>query len=271
MPSSQPKYAIELNEEQGEQLTPLSRSYTRPFCQVQRAQILLLAYDHPDCNNQQIGPMVGCHRQTVRACRRHWRQEGHLEDSPPCAHRGGSPLWSGPKLWPWLAPTRRSTARCASTGLGRSWLRWRWKRRLCSPSAPAPFAAGCARTRSSPGTITPGRSPLVRSSCPKPLRLLDLYQEAQALAQQGELVCSTDEKTSIQARHPLTQTQPAVPGHPVQVSHGCERQGALQLFCSNYASHGRVQPRDQPAGSRFCLLQYPACSWGASARVLDYS
>jgi hypothetical protein len=60
--------------------------------------------------------------------------------------------------------------------------------------------------------------------------VLDLYEHAQELASEGELVCATDEKTSIQARKRLNEIKPAISGHPAHVSDRYERKGALQLF-----------------------------------------
>ncbi|MCI0527650.1 MAG: IS630 family transposase [Nitrospira sp.] len=61
--------------------------------------------------------------------------------------------------------------------------------------------------------------------------VLELYEKAQQLGQQGEVVGCVDEKTSIQARKRMTDTEPAIPDHPVQVSDRYERKGSLNLFC----------------------------------------
>jgi hypothetical protein len=59
-------------------------------------------------------------------------------------------------------------------------------------------------------------------------RILDLYQrqwQGQDL-RDDEFVLSTDEKTSIQARHRLHETLPPQPGLPMKVEHEYERKGA---------------------------------------------
>jgi hypothetical protein len=59
-------------------------------------------------------------------------------------------------------------------------------------------------------------------------RVLDLYQrqwQGQPLTQE-EFVISTDEKTSIQARHRIHPTLPPQPGQPMKVEHEYERMGA---------------------------------------------
>jgi hypothetical protein len=59
-------------------------------------------------------------------------------------------------------------------------------------------------------------------------RMLDLYQrqwQGHPLTQ-DEFVISTDEKTSIQARHRIHPTLPPQPGQPMKVEHEYERKGA---------------------------------------------
>jgi hypothetical protein len=73
--------------------------------------------------------------------------------------------------------------------------------------------------------------------------VLDLYEHAQELVEQGEVVCDADEKTSIQARKRITLTQAASPGYPVHVSDRYERKGALQLFCALAVATGMTFAR----------------------------
>ena len=63
------------------------------------------------------------------------------------------------------------------------------------------------------------------------------------MVEQGELVCTADEKTSIQARNRDSETKPAIPGHPVRVSDRYKRMGALQLFCALVVATGMTFPR----------------------------
>jgi len=72
----------------------------------------------------------------------------------------------------------------------------------------------------------------------KAMPVLDLYEKASDLAEQGEAVVCMDEKTSIQARKPIHETRPAVPEHPNQVASRYERMGALQLFCALMVATG---------------------------------
>ncbi len=70
--------------------------------------------------------------------------------------------------------------------------------------------------------------------------VLQLYQQAKALLQQGIWVVCVDEKTSIQARKGTQAPQPAAPGQPVHVAHRYQRQGALHLFAALSVADGQV-------------------------------
>jgi len=68
--------------------------------------------------------------------------------------------------------------------------------------------------------------------------VLDLYEQAPALAAQGEAVVCSDEKTSIQARQRVSATQAAAPGWPIHVADRYKRMGAVQLFCALMVASG---------------------------------
>ncbi len=70
--------------------------------------------------------------------------------------------------------------------------------------------------------------------------VLRLYEQAQTLLQKGIWVVCADEKTSIQARKRKQTPIPAVPGHPVHISHRYERKGALNLFAALSVADGWV-------------------------------
>jgi hypothetical protein len=60
--------------------------------------------------------------------------------------------------------------------------------------------------------------------------VLELYNHAREWLEQGVWIVCAAEKTSIQARERQKAPDPAVPGHPVHVSHRYKRQGALHHF-----------------------------------------
>jgi len=70
--------------------------------------------------------------------------------------------------------------------------------------------------------------------------ILRLYEKAKTLLKKGIWVICVDEKTSIQARKRPQKPDPAVPGHPVRVSHRYKRKGALNLFSALSVADGKV-------------------------------
>lgn len=66
MPGPRPKYQVELTESQVKEFSELSRCYTAPFGEVQRARILLLAHRNPEMSNAAIA------RETKPSSNRFW-------------------------------------------------------------------------------------------------------------------------------------------------------------------------------------------------------
>jgi transposase len=232
MPGPKPKYPIELNQEQVEQLTHLSLSYTAPYYRVQRAKALLLAYQHPHWGNTQIGKEVGCCRQTIREWRRKWCQEGNLEDR----YRSGAP-----RRFSSLARAQIVALACTNPAeQGKVWKRWSGEKlaqvavekEMVECISPSTVRCWLRKDKIKPWRYHSWQKPTDPQFVQKATAVLDLYEKAQELAAQGEMVCAADEKTSIQARKRLSHTQPAISGHPVHISDRYERKGALQLFCA---------------------------------------
>jgi len=76
-------------------------------------------------------------------------------------------------------------------------------------------------------------------------RVLDLYEglwNGRPLAQ-TDCILSTDEKTSIQARHRLHPTLPTAPGRPMRVEHEYQRAGAWAYFAAGDVRHARIHGR----------------------------
>ena len=73
MPRLKPKYQIELTPEQVSVLTKTSQNYTAPYCEVQRAKILLLA--HARYANAEIARLeaIVAHARASRALRKEGR------------------------------------------------------------------------------------------------------------------------------------------------------------------------------------------------------
>jgi transposase len=60
--------------------------------------------------------------------------------------------------------------------------------------------------------------------------VLQWYEEAKTLLEQGFWVVCADEKTSIQARQRPQSPEPACPGHEMHIASRYKRKGALHLF-----------------------------------------
>lgn len=238
MPGPRPKYAIELTEPQVAALTHLSMSYTAPFADVQRARILLLAHQRPDWNNRQIAQAVACGVETVRVWRQRWQQAPTLADRP----RVGAP-----RTFPSLVRTQMVALACTTPrDHGKVWQRWSGEK-----LAQVAVEQGIV-TAISPSTIRRwGRQDHLKpwhyhswqhSTDPhfveKASPVLDLDEQAQALAQQGEAVCTVDEKTAIQARQRVSATKAVVPDSPMPVADRYRRMGAVQLFCALMVATG---------------------------------
>jgi transposase-like protein len=82
MPGPQPKYRVELTESQVKEFSELSRRYSAPYGEVQRARILLLAHQQSLMGNSAIAREVGCSVDTVRVWRKRWQTRQSLEDLP---------------------------------------------------------------------------------------------------------------------------------------------------------------------------------------------
>ena len=92
MPRHSP-YRIELSDEERRVLESLARSYTLPYWQVVRAQMVLLAAD--GLRNDQIADRLRCRREVVSQWRKRFFEQGMagLEDRPrrgrPASSAGG--------------------------------------------------------------------------------------------------------------------------------------------------------------------------------------
>jgi transposase len=227
-----------LTPEQEARLHQLSTCYMAPFAIVQRAQIVLLAHQHPEWQNAEIARRVGCSVSTVKRWRQRWQTTDGLRDAPR----------AGPR--PTFTPLQRTQlvalACSAPRQYGKAWQRWSGEK-----LAQVGVEQGIVRAIS-PGTIRRW----LRADKIKPWRyhswqhstdpqfvekatpVLDLYAQASALQAQGELTVGADEKTSIQARQRVTPTKAAAPGEVMQVADRYKRMGALQLFCALIVASG---------------------------------
>jgi transposase len=89
MPRRSP-YRIELSDQERAMLASLARSYTLPYWQVVRAQMVLLAAD--GLSNDQIAARLNCRREVVSQWRKRFFEQrlAGLEDRP---RRGRPPTF----------------------------------------------------------------------------------------------------------------------------------------------------------------------------------
>ncbi len=89
MPRRSP-YPIELSGEERDLLESLARSYTLPYWQVTRAQMVLLAAE--GLRNDQIAGRLNCRREVVSQWRKRFFEQrlAGLEDLP---RRGRPPIF----------------------------------------------------------------------------------------------------------------------------------------------------------------------------------
>ena len=248
MPRRSP-YRIELTDEQRAALESLARSYTLPYWQVIRAQMVLLAAQ--GLRNDQIAQRLNCRREVVSQWRKRFCEEGlqGLEERPrpgrppffPPAGRPRSRRWraSCPPSRasrsragrPLSSPARRSSA--GSSSRSRGVTIWRW---LCEDAI---------RPWNYRSWIFPRDPNFAEKAGP----ILDLYEgrwEGELL-QPGDFVVCADEKPSIQARARKHPSQPATPGGDGQlVEHEYERKGALCYLAAWDVRHARLFDRCAP-------------------------
>jgi transposase-like protein len=92
MPGLKPQTPIILTEAEAQRLQRLVRARNSPHGQVVRAQIVLLAHEHPDWSNQAIAQALELTDRSVRKWRRRWLETHSLDDLPrPGAPRRFSP------------------------------------------------------------------------------------------------------------------------------------------------------------------------------------
>jgi transposase len=227
-----------LSEAQEAQLSRISRSYTQPFGEVQRAQILLLAHQHPDWQNARIAQEVRCSLDTAKTWRKRWQTQAGLKDAP---RAGRSRRHSA------LVRAQIVALACSRPAdHGKVWKRWSGEKLAqvaVEEGIVKAISGGTVRRWLKQDKIKPWRyHPWQHSSDPRfverAIPVLDLYERAPDLEKQGEAAVCLDEKTSIQARQRLTPTKGAIPNWPVQVEDHYKRQGALQLFAASMVASG---------------------------------
>lgn len=273
MPGPQHKYCIYIPPEKRKVLKHLRVSYTKPYAEVVRARILLLSHEHPEWSIRQIADEVGCRPSTVKKFRNRWVNEGSLKNHP----RPGAP-----RKHPSAVRAQITLLACSKPcDHGKPWQRWSGEK-LCQVAKEkgivSHIAPSTIRLWLKQDKIKPWQYHLWQKSpdpkfVEKASPVLDLYENAPQLFQQGEASVCIDEKTSIQARRPLHETKPAIAEHPVHVASRYKRMGALQLFCALIVANGitfaRTFARKRFAEFKTFLLSFFSSAIVKGFKVID--
>jgi transposase len=230
MPGSLPKYQIELTPEQAQELRQLSRTYTAPFAEVQRARIILLA--NQGLANAEIARQLGCCLQTVRTWRQRWHCKSTLRDASRC----GCP--------PRLTPVERAAVTALACSSPQThhhpWRRWIGEKlaqvaveqNLVDSISPTTVRRLLRQEKIKPWRYHSWQKSTDPDFVVKAAPVLELYESAADNAAQGILTVCTDEKPSIQARQRVDETKACQPAQVIRVADRYKRMGALQLFCA---------------------------------------
>ena len=227
-------FRIELTAEQRAELERRARSYTAPFCEVQRAKLVLMAAEGK--TNAEIAARLGTSPQVVHRWRRRFCELGTrgLADR----QRPGRPRVYGAEV-----TTEVKALACqlpATTGVPLSrWSSAELARELVLRGIVAFISAATVWRTLRKDAIRPWlhRSwifPRDPGFATKAARVLDLYAryfEGQALGDKEFVICA-DEKTSIQARCRCHPTLPPGKTRLMRVEHEYDRRGAVAYIAA---------------------------------------
>jgi len=211
-----------------------------PQSLAKRAKALVICANNPDWTDAQVAKEVQGSAAWVRKWRKRWCQTQCLEEAP----RSGCPR----KFLPNVRASVTALACTQPSQMNVPLARW-----SCSEIASQLITLGIVVSLA---TVTVWRwlkaeklkqerfhswmHPMDEHFVAKATPILKLYAQASFLIKAGFWVVCVDEKTSIQAGHPLHPTEPPNPSHPVHVAPRYERQGALNLFAALSVAEGLI-------------------------------
>jgi hypothetical protein len=260
MPGPRPKSERTVTPEQAARDQRLSTCDSAPVAPVQRAQIGLLAHQHPEWPQAESARRVGGRVSTGKR----WRQRGPTTDGLRDAPRAGTPPPFPPLPRTQLVALAWSSPRQYGTG----WARWSGAKRAqvaVEQRSGGTLSPGTIRRWVRADQLKPWRSPAWQPAPAPPCveqagPVLDLCAPAPALQGQGALSGWADEKTSRQARQRVPPPKAAAPGAVLQGADRYTRLGALPRFCALVVASGRTVA--QPRATKKCVAcnaVLPAC------------
>src|SRR6266487_510370 len=223
------------------QLQPIISAHSTSQALATRARIIVAASSHPTWNSRILARSIGVNDRLVRKGRRRWEETHCLGDLP----RSGGPRKSAPEVRASVTALACSLPRSFGVPLAR-WSRAELARHLVRTSPlPAPSARTIGRWLTAE-QIRPWRfhswqhiqDPETFLQRARPV--LQLYEQARSLLQEGIWVVCVDEKTSIQAREAEQAPCPPIPKHILHQSPRYHRRGALHLMAGLSVADGYV-------------------------------
>src|SRR5258708_6453755 len=222
-----------LTPQEVKQFLQLAQAHRSPQALARRARIVLTAYANPTWSSKQMAQLLNLNDRLVRKWRRRWPESHSLKDEP----RSGAPRRFSSEARAQVTALACSLPRTHGVPLAH-WSRAELARYVAAtPSLPTISASTVGRWLTAE-QIRPWRyhswqhiqDPEAFLERARPV--LQLYEHAAALLEQGIWVVCADEKTSIQARQAEQAPRPAIRKHPVYQSPRYHRRGALHLMAA---------------------------------------
>ncbi len=242
-----PLSPVQLAPTQAKLLLQLAQAHRSPQAVARRARIVLSAHAHPTWSSKQIAKSLSVSDRLVRKWRRRWQETHSLQDLP----RSGPPRRFSSQDRAQVTALACSLPRSHGVPLAR------WSRAALARSVAA--TPGLPRTSAS----TIGRWLVAEQIRPwryhswqhiqnpeefllRARPVLQLYEQATALLQQGIWVVCVDEKTCIQAREAEQAPRPAIHQHPIYQSPRYIRHGVLHLMAALSVADGLIYGQFHP-------------------------
>jgi hypothetical protein len=230
-----------------DQLKLLIQAHRTPQAVARRAQLIEASHTHPDWGTKQMACALHWPESWVRKWRRRWQETHSLID----ASRSGAPRRFSSEVRAQVTALACSLPRAYGVPLAH-WSRAELARYVTTvPALPTLSARTIGRWLTAE-QIRPWRfhswqhiqNPEAFLQRARPV--LQLYEYARALLEQGIWVVCADEKTSIQARQAEQAPRPAIHMHPVYQSPRYKRQEALHLMAAFSVADGLVYGQCHP-------------------------
>jgi len=221
-------------------LLQLIQAHRTPQAVARRARIVLAVHAHPTWSSRQLAQLLELNARLVRKWRRRWHETHSLKDLPRSGPRRRFPA----QVRAQVTALACSLPRSHGVPLAH-WSRAALARYVAATPGLPPISASTIGRWLAAEQIRPWRyhswqhiqKPEEFLSRARPV--LQLYEQATALLQQGIWVVCADEKTCIQAREAEQAPRPAIHQHPIYQSPRYIRHGVLHLMAALSVADGR--------------------------------